>query len=192
MPNQLTHEILCPRCKQPTARAVACDKIHTQGELTVTFAEEFMSCSNCGNEYFTNEQSKASSRAMTAAVRKAHGFLSGEEIKSLRESLHFTQAEFEHALGVGKKTVGRWERGTVPPTAAANFALWVASQHPAVFQEWARRGNRAAQTVKRFTMTLSASSGHAQFSQAKNRARRCVFTTVGKREQLEPQMSVQA
>ncbi|MBK8248742.1 MAG: hypothetical protein IPK85_15260 [Gemmatimonadetes bacterium] len=48
------------------------------------------------------------------------------------------QAEFEKALGVGKNVVGRWERGTVPPTGAANLGLWVALHEPEVFAKWAR------------------------------------------------------
>jgi len=43
-----------------------------------------------------------------------------EEILDLRTSLGLSQGAFEQLLGVGKKTVTRWENGVIFPSAAAN------------------------------------------------------------------------
>lgn len=48
-----------------------------------------------------------------------------------------TLEKFEEAMGVAARTAGRWERGTVLPSRAANGLLWVAEQHPEVFLEYA-------------------------------------------------------
>jgi transcriptional regulator with XRE-family HTH domain len=45
------------------------------------------------------------------------------EIKALRETLELSQAEFEKLLGVGMKTVVRWEKGTVFQNQATDALL---------------------------------------------------------------------
>jgi len=62
-------------------------------------------------------------------------------------SLSARRTEFERALGVGKKTVVRWERGTVPPSRAANGMLWLAGHYPSVFLEYARQRSHSRDDV---------------------------------------------
>lgn len=130
---------VCVRCRKGRVAPVVVDAVENHDGITVSFVDTFMRCDNCGREFFTTEQSMARSKAITAGLRKAHGFMDGEEIKRVRKSYGLSLPDFERALGVGKNTVGRWERNTVPPTGAANFGLMVAAEHPAVFEEWARR-----------------------------------------------------
>lgn len=53
-----------------------------------------------------------------------------EEIKSIRERLDLSQAEFAELLGVSKRTLQEWEQGRCKPTGAALKLLMVASRHP--------------------------------------------------------------
>lgn len=101
----------------------------------------------------------ARSRAITAALRKHQGFMTGDEIRHARLSYGLSLPEFERALGVGKNTVGRWERNTVPPTGAANLGLWVAANAPAVFEKWARlRGIEVKRQTHRATTLATRTS----------------------------------
>jgi HTH-type transcriptional regulator / antitoxin MqsA len=111
---------------------------NVRGGGTVSFLDESSKCDRCGEEFYTVEQSLASSRAYAAAVRAANRLVSPEQIRAARLALGMTQPEFEAALGVGKKTVIRWERGTVAPSMAANGLLWIAVNFPAIFKEYAR------------------------------------------------------
>src|SRR5947207_1343575 len=120
----------CPTCKRGKIEIVRSTAEHFRDGLRVTFADEFSRCGRCGEEYYTNEQSRAHSRALTAALRNAQGLMSGERIRAARRRLGMTLPEFEKAMCVGAKTAGRWERGTVPPTGAANIGLWLAENHP--------------------------------------------------------------
>lgn len=118
--------------------------VRTGKDSYVPAWEEFSRCGTCGEEFVTQEQSAANSRAYVAAVRKAQGLVSADEIRDARLRLGMSQSEFENALGVGRKTVVRWERGTVFPSNAANGLLWLASRHPAVFLEYASRHSSQA------------------------------------------------
>lgn len=140
-PNDQTN--LCARCRKGTTAPVTVDAMYTHEGETVHFKETFMKCDHCGREFFTAEQSQAQQKSITNALRTLHGFLTGDEILAARKSYGLNQSDFEKALGVGKNTVGRWERGTVPPSQAANLGLWVAANAPDVFEKWARmRGVR--------------------------------------------------
>lgn len=154
-----THELpndVCVRCQKGRVYPVAVDAVHNHDGVSVPFRDEFMRCDNCGREFYTTEQSMARSRAITTGLRKAQGFMDGEEIKRVRKSYGLKLPEFEQALGVGKNTVGRWERNTVPPTGAANFGLFVAAKYPAVFEEWARERGVAIRTRPRVAVTAAS------------------------------------
>lgn len=129
----------CENCGKESVELVSEKGLHTtETGLELEYLKTFSRCSNCGDEFFTVAQSMAHSRAIVAAVRDALGLISPNRIVAARRRLGLTQSEFEHALGVGKKTVVRWERGTVAPSSAANGLLWVAERHPEVFLEYAR------------------------------------------------------
>lgn len=128
---------VCVRCRKGHVDAVAVDGVYAHEGESVTYKDEFMRCDHCGREFYTPDQSMARSRAITTALRKHQGFLIGEEIRDARLSYGLNLPEFEKALGVGKNTVGRWERGTVPPIGAANFGLWAAANAPDAFEKWA-------------------------------------------------------
>ena len=129
-----SNDVFCPVCEGQSVRIV---QRTAAASARVSFRDELSHCDDCGEGFYTYEQSMASSRARTAALRKAEGLPTPEAIRNIRTSLSLTQAAFEQALGVGKKTVVRWERGTVPPSSAACGMLWVAEHHPAVFLEYA-------------------------------------------------------
>jgi putative zinc finger/helix-turn-helix YgiT family protein len=128
----------CPFCQRENAQTFRRPRIADRRRPEVSFVDELSRCPDCASEFYTFEQSEASSQARTAALREACGLPSGDEIRALRTRLNMNLDEFEAALGVGKGTAGRWERGTVPPSASVRFGLWVATQHRDVFLEFAR------------------------------------------------------
>lgn len=131
--------IHCPACGSAELRIERREKeARTQRGTAVPYWQESYLCMACGEEFLTADQSEASSRAYSEALRVADRLVSADEIRSARLRLDMTQDEFEDALGVGRKTVVRWERGTVVPSRAANGLLWIAVHFPGVFLEYAR------------------------------------------------------
>ncbi len=78
-------------------------------------------------------------RLASNAIREQEGLLRPEEIKSIRDRLSISQADFERLLGVGEKTVVRWERGTVFQNAATDNLMRVVSAFPQVAHFLAER-----------------------------------------------------
>jgi HTH-type transcriptional regulator/antitoxin MqsA len=74
----------------------------------------------------------ATLRRAATVLREDEGLLSAKKIKALRERLGLSQSAFEQLLGVGPKTVVRWEKGTVFQNNATDSLLRVVDRFPEV------------------------------------------------------------
>ncbi len=93
------------------------------GKRSAVVEDEFFRCSVCGEELYEPGQMDAVMVKASTAIRKELGLLMPEEIKAIRDSLDLTQSDFEQLLGVGEKTVVRWERGTVFQNSATDVLI---------------------------------------------------------------------
>lgn len=96
---------------------------YTIGRRSAVVEDEFMRCEACAEEYYAPGQMDAVQRRASAAIREQEGLLLPEEIRAIREDLGLSQADFERLLGVGPKTVVRWEKGTVFQNKATDALL---------------------------------------------------------------------
>jgi putative zinc finger/helix-turn-helix YgiT family protein len=136
--NDESREDFCKSCHSGRVFAVQLTDAYTDDNgVSVTYQNEFSRCDACGEEFYTPEQSAERSRAITRALRARKGLLTGPEIRDVRSKLRMSLPKFEKAIGVGPKTVGKWERETVEPTSAANIGLWLAKHHQKIFLEYA-------------------------------------------------------
>lgn len=132
------------RLDADNARCLSCGGTMrpTVAPVSVRFRDEFVTvpdfphlrCESCGEELFTLEQSEQLQRAAADAVRTTQGLLSGVEIKGWRTAAGITQEELESALGVGAKTVTRWERGLVFQSATADRLMRLSIRFPAIYE----------------------------------------------------------
>lgn len=121
----------CVNCETGTAREVVDDRtVLLNDALLSVKADQFMKCDDCGEEYFTDEQSRIHARRVNDARRRSEGLLTGEDIQALRRTLMLTQAELEEALGVARKTVVRWENGTAVQSKAVDDVLRMIALDP--------------------------------------------------------------
>lgn len=129
---------LCPDCDSSDTRVCVVEReVQADSGASFTYVDELTECLTCGEQFYTFEQSVRHSIARSDAIRSANRYLSPTQIRQVRLRLRMKQEEFERALGVGRKTVVRWERGTVTPSSAANGLLWIADRYPAAFLEYA-------------------------------------------------------
>jgi len=84
------------------------------GQRQVIVDDEFMRCSECGEEFHAPGQADATDRRAAELVRKGNGILPFE-VRAIRKQLNRSQRELEIELGLGEKVVTRWERGINPP-----------------------------------------------------------------------------
>ena len=114
----------CPVCGTTRVSPVREPRQVAADDGTVlTFDDELSRCEECRAEFYTHAQSLAASRARAAVLRAHEGLLTPQEIRVIREQLGYTQAQLEHALGTGPKTVVRWEKGTVRQSRMADQFL---------------------------------------------------------------------
>lgn len=152
----------CPYCSSnriSLESVMTSEKVMVAGaERSIAYHDEHFKCVECGEIFATYDQAQAREGAYAQAVARASDGFTGAEIRALRERYGLTQSEFETALGLGKKTLVRWERGTVPPSSAAVGLLWMADRHPDVFAELAGRNgiNIDTSELPHFTPTPPA------------------------------------
>jgi HTH-type transcriptional regulator/antitoxin MqsA len=99
---------------------------------TVSVREELFRCALCGEEEYSFEQAVAAERRASELYREKNGFLQPDEIAALRRRWGLSQARLEDALGVGRKTVARWEAGRVLQSRALDNLLRAIDRFPAV------------------------------------------------------------
>jgi HTH-type transcriptional regulator/antitoxin MqsA len=69
-------------------------------------------CASCGEEFYTGAQAREADRKVVEVRRLREGLLSGENVRKIRQALGMSQSSLEKALGIGAKTIVRWENGT--------------------------------------------------------------------------------
>lgn len=101
------------------------------GRRTVCIDDEMMACSDCGERFYVGNQLEASEARVRAQIRSEGGILPFE-ILALRDRLGLRQAELEELLGVGPKTVSRWENGRVVPDRTTTLLLRALEADPGI------------------------------------------------------------
>lgn len=90
-------------------------------EVTVPVA--LLKCDACGDVMYSPEQAERAQNAVYTEIRRRENLLGPGEIASLRLGLGLKQDEFERLLGLGPKTVVRWESGRVFQGRAADALM---------------------------------------------------------------------
>ena len=78
-------------------------------------------CPACGESFLTAESHDANLAALQQAYREAHSLVSPDEIKAIRQKYGLSQAKFAKVLGLGAKTITRYENGYIPDEAYSNL-----------------------------------------------------------------------
>jgi putative zinc finger/helix-turn-helix YgiT family protein len=147
-PRRKQESVTCPACGSEKAKIVQRSRPLHEEDVDGTFRDEITECTECGESVYSYEQAMASSRAYAVAAARARGTLTPERLYELRLSLGWSQVQMEEAFGVGEKTWGRWERGTVPLSGPAARLVWLAENDRPAFLSMcdAQRPDRQRQT----------------------------------------------
>ena len=121
---------VCPLCDGRLAIVAEVRDVPV-GKRVVRVRDRFSRCSDCGDEFYAPGQLEATQQRAAHRIRAEDGLLMPEEIRAIRVDLGLTQQAFERLLGVGPKTVVRWERGTVFQNQATDALLRVIRAVPA-------------------------------------------------------------
>lgn len=80
-------------------------------------------CAACGERPLSADEAERLHLRAVAIARQEQGLLTPTEIRAIRSKRGLTQRQLEIALGVGEKTVVRWEKGSVFQGAASNTLM---------------------------------------------------------------------
>ena len=87
----------------------------TEIEAQVTY------CKHCGEQIWNEALDPENLKIAYRKYRVEHGLLQPEEIKSIREKYALTQTAFAKILGLGEKTIARYETGSLQDLAQNNL-----------------------------------------------------------------------
>lgn len=110
----------CIECGEPLTTTNDPVEYLVRGERVAVEGLVYEKCSGCAEEYYPAGVANEIQRRANDEYRRRHNLLTGEEIKEIRVGLSLSQSDFENLLGVGPKTVIRWEKGTVIQSTAAD------------------------------------------------------------------------
>lgn len=98
--------------------------------VTVTVSREEWVCDSCDETRVSLAAAEHAEAEAARLVREHLGLLAPTEIVALRTELGLTQAELEERLGLGAKTVVRWETGRVMQSKATDNLLRLVHRDP--------------------------------------------------------------
>ena len=119
----------CPLCEGALEKRSEIRDIHL-GNRTATVPHSFYRCDSCGENLYTPGQMEAVQMLASDKLRDEEGLLRSSRIHAIRTRLGLAQHQFEQLLGVGPKTVVRWEKGTVFQNGATDSLLRLISDVP--------------------------------------------------------------
>jgi HTH-type transcriptional regulator/antitoxin MqsA len=113
----------CPVCGRGTVSVI-------DGPVRVDFRDasyvvllRHEECSVCGEQFFSPAEVDQLQLLAAGEARRERGLLAPDEIRTLRRDLGLSQERLERLLGLGPKTIVRWEKGTVFQSVAADRLL---------------------------------------------------------------------
>ncbi len=124
----------CPRCGGQYETRVEPREVDFGGSRKATVQAEFYRCARCGDTFFTMEQADAVRLRASKEIRRREGLLMPEEIAHIRRRFGLSQDLFQKLIGKGKKTVVRWEAGSVFQSRLADKFLRVIRRFPFIME----------------------------------------------------------
>ena len=122
----------CPECGGSISESLEPVQVPLRGQSVKVAGVHHGLCGRCGEVYLGIDQMEQLQKAAVDQVRDAQGLLRPDEIRALRAALGISQTRLEHLLGVGAKTVVRWEKGTVFQSATADRLMRLLRAMPEV------------------------------------------------------------
>lgn len=89
--------------------------VNIEVEIQVTY------CKKCGNQIWNEDLEDKNIKNAFRKYRDIYGLLQPEEIKTIRNKYKLTQTVFAKILGLGEKTIARYEGGSLQDVAQNNI-----------------------------------------------------------------------
>ncbi len=144
----------CPKCEtevKSTEREVV-ETYPVKGE-EITIKARVRFCDVCGEDIWDDKLDSENLLRAYAAYRAGHGLLQPDEIRAIREKYGLSQVAFARVLGLGDKTIARYENGSIADAAQNNLIELM--KHPSNFEKLLEK-NRARITEEDYKTACAA------------------------------------
>lgn len=124
----------CPNCNSEVLTEVktVSETYPVRGE-DITITARVRCCNSCGQDIWDEELDGQNLLDAFVIYRQRHGLLQPEEIRRIREKYGLSQITFAKILGLGDKTIARYENGSIADMAQNNLIELM--RHPSNFRE---------------------------------------------------------
>lgn len=126
-------DLRCPICEEGNlSEEISKNRVDYKGE-TAELDLHFSVCDSCGSEQVNAGQSRLNKRYMVAFKKRVDGFLTGSEVRSVRENLGLRQSDAARIFGGGPVAFSKYEADDVTQSEAMDRLLRVAAKVPEAF-----------------------------------------------------------
>lgn len=112
----------CPNCNSEveSVERIVSETYPVKGE-DITIAAHVKFCMCCNQDIWDDELDAQNLLNAFAEYRKKHNLLQPAEIRKIREKYGLSQVAFARVLGLGDKTIARYENGSIADAAQNNL-----------------------------------------------------------------------
>lgn len=116
--------VFCPKCMGfVNSRTETRSEIIRVKGIDIEVSSPVRICNQCGEILFDRDLDNDKLLLAYKAYREQMQLLQPEEIKAIREQYHLSQVAFAKVLGLGDKTIARYESGSLQDEAQNNLIL---------------------------------------------------------------------
>lgn len=113
-----TEKIYCYNCgKETDTKIEKLDEVFDVKGEQIAATIMIRICTLCGGEVWDEELERENEKIVYGLYREKKGLLSPEEIKATRTKIKISQTTFAKLLGLGEKTIARYENGALQESA---------------------------------------------------------------------------
>lgn len=112
-------------------------RVPVNGEPVEVAGAPHLRCPACREVVLRFDDARRLDAEAIAVYRRRHGFLSADEIRSIRRKHRLAQAELARLMRLGANTISRWESGRNVQTPVMDVLLRMIRDLPGTL-EWLR------------------------------------------------------
>lgn len=155
-------KMYCPTCKTEIEITIKTEKeIYPVKNDPIEIISEVTYCKRCDEQIWNKDLDTKNLEKAYEKYRKKHNLLQPKDIKRIREKYSLSQVSFAKILGLGEKTITRYENGSIQDVSQNNLIML--ADYPDVFTLLLNKNNdfipttdyqKASEAIKKYKVKV--------------------------------------